>query len=103
MVIQAEAANALFSGDAVHLLAHTGNRIEVDGTSVGARWGEAGLWQTFTMENYGGRAIYSGDIVFLQAHTSKVLHVQDTLVLAEWNDYGAWQMFRVEKKDGGGP
>merc|ERR1712185_830796 len=98
-----EAAGALFSGDSVHLLAHTGNYIEVDGEFVGARWPETGAWQTFTIENYGGRVISSGDFVFLRAHTGSLLHVQDTAVLAKWSDYGEWQRFVLEKRDGDGP
>merc|ERR1711924_302997 len=76
---------------------------EVEGTAVSARWSEAGLWQTFSIENHGGRAIYSGDAIFIKAHTGKLLHVQDTAVLAEWSDYGAWQTFILHRKDGEGP
>merc|ERR1711976_577180 len=103
MRIEKEAVGALFSGDSVHLLAHTGNHVEVDGEFVGARWPEAGAWQTFTIENYGGRIISSGDFVFLRAHTGLLLHVQDAAVLAMWSEYGEWQRFVIQKKDGNGP
>merc|ERR1712185_139121 len=76
-----------------------GMRMDVERTWVAARWPEAGAWQTFTMENYGGRAIHFGDIVFLKAHTGKLLHVQNVSVLAEWNDYGTWQRFTIESKE----
>jgi len=93
-----EATGALFSGDSVTLLAHTTKRIEVEGSSVNARWSEAGVWHTFTIENYGGRSISYGDAIFLKAHTGKLLHVQETSVLAEWEDYGAWQTFVIENQ-----
>merc|ERR1711998_632095 len=102
MGIEVEAVGAVFSGDSIHLLAHTGNRIEVEGTSVQARWSEAGLWQTFTIQNYGGRAIFSGDAVFLQAHTGMMVDVQDTDVQARWQDWGDWQRFFIQKKTGSG-
>lgn len=86
-----------------HLLAHTGNRIEVEGELVRSRWSEAGAWQTFTISNYGGRVISSGDAVFLRAHTGTFVHVQDVAVLAKWNDRGDWQRLVIYKKDGEGP
>merc|ERR1712072_1281876 len=97
MVVQREVVGALFSGASIHLVAHTGKRLEVEGDAVQARWSDAGAWQTFTIENYGGRAIFSGDSVFMKAHTGKMLHVQGTDVLASWSDYGAWQKFTIEK------
>lgn len=99
MKIEREVAGALFSGDYIHLLAHTGYRIEVDlSGSVHAQWSEAGVWQTFTLFNYGGRTISYGDTVFLKAHTGKLVHVEDTAVLAKWDDYGNWQKFTIVHK-----
>merc|ERR1711939_54057 len=89
-------------GQAIHLLAHTGNRIEVEGTAVQARWAETGVWQTFTIESYGGRAIFSGDAVFLKAHTGTMVDVQGSAVQALWNDKGGWQQLHIYKKDGSG-
>merc|ERR1711988_577531 len=98
MMIEKEPIGALFSGDFVHLLAHTGNRIEVEVTSVQARWPEAGLWQTFIIENYGGRIIYSGDTIFLRSHTEKMLHVQNTSVLAVARIWSLADVHRAEKR-----
>merc|ERR1712110_1267023 len=103
MKIEVEAVGAVFSGESIHLLAHTGNRIEVEGTSVRTRWSEAGPWQTFTIESFGGRAIFSGDTIFLKAHSGNLLHVQDSAVRAEWDDHGIWQAFVIQKVNGGGP
>jgi hypothetical protein len=102
MQIEKEVSDAVFSGARISLLAHTGKRIEVEGSSVQARWSEAGLWQTFTIQNYGGRAIFSGDAVFLKAHTGMMVDVQDTDVQARWQAWGDLQRFFIQKKDGSG-
>jgi len=102
MQIQKEAVGAVFSGNSIHLTAHTGNLIEVEGTAVQARWTEKGLWQKFTIESYGGRAIFSGDGVFLKAHTGMFVDVQDVEVQARWGERGDWQKFYIERKDGSG-
>merc|ERR1711981_189464 len=98
MVIEAEAADALFSGDAIHLLAHTGNRMEVQGTSVGARWSEAGAWQTFRVERKAGDGpLMPNDTIFLQAHAGRYVEVDGVAVKASWFEKGAWQALTVEK------
>lgn len=102
MLIQQEVVGAVFSGDLVHLAAHTGNLIEVEGSSVMARWPEHGAWQTLAISNYGGRAIYSGDEVFLKAHTGNMLDVESVTVKARWHDHGTWQKLIIERKNGDG-
>merc|ERR1712232_1531761 len=102
--IEVEAVDALFSGNSIHLLAHTGNRIEAEpwGGLVRARWSEPGLWQTFTIESYAGRAIYSGDMVWLKSHNGALVHVQGTAVMANWGEYGDEQRFIIQKTSGSG-
>merc|ERR1712054_470786 len=97
MSIEKEVIGALHSGDSIHLLAHTGKLIELEGTGVGARWSERGLWQTFTVETYGGGAVYSGDAVFLKAHTGRFIEVSGVAVQANWWEVGEWQTFVLEK------
>merc|ERR1712036_129372 len=91
--------------DVVCFQGHTGHYIDVEGegTAVAARWSDAGLWQTFTIENHGGRVIYSGDAVFLKAHTGAIVHVEGTSVFATWREHGEWQKLIVHKKSGDGP
>lgn len=60
------------------------------------------MWQTFTVENYGGRVILSGDAVFLKAHTGKFIDVQGVEVQARWSDRGNWQKLIIENKVGTG-
>merc|ERR1712176_505448 len=104
MRIEKEPAGALFSGDSITLLAHTGKHIEVQGESVGARWSERGHWQTFTIEGYGGRAIHAGDLVFIKAHTGALLNVQNTVVQATGQANGNSEMFIIHKShDENGP
>jgi hypothetical protein len=102
MRIEKEIFGALFSGDGIHLAAHTGMRIDVDGQAVQARFSEAGEWQKLVIENFGGRAIFSGDTVFLKAHAGVFVDVEGVAVQARWNDRGGWQRLVIEKKHGSG-
>merc|ERR1712072_1021539 len=83
MVIQREVVGALFSGASIHLLAHTGKHIEVEGNAVRARWTDRGQWQTFVIENYGGRAIFQAMRCFsklIQMHLSMLMVRQSRLL-----------------------
>jgi len=102
MQIERQVVGAVVSGDSIQLSAHTGKKLDVEGTAVQARWGETGLWQTFSIESFGGGAIFSGDAVFLKAHTGKLVDVQDVEVQARWEDRGTWQTLHIEKKEGSG-
>jgi len=103
MKIEREISGAIASGDRIHLLGHTGKRVDADPNgSVNARWSDTALWQTFTMYNYGGRNVFHGDAVFLKAHTGRLVHVEGTQVAAKWQEWGDWQRFIIHKR-GAGP
>lgn len=83
--------------------AGNGNHIDVEGTSVMARWQSHGNWQALTIQKNGGGAVHSGDIVYVQSHTGAYLDVQDTVVRARWAEMGDWQAMLIEKRVGNGP
>lgn len=88
------------SGDAVVLQTHSGSglMLDVEGTSVQARWAHRGIWQTFSIEKLGGSGgLHAGDIVFLKAHTGKQLDIEGDTVQARWGDMGLWQSLTIEK------
>merc|ERR1711881_758887 len=107
MLIQKEADGALFSGASIHLLAHTGKRVEVEAhtgalvdcesVTVQCRWRDWGAWQTFFIERKDGKgAVMPGDTIFLRAHTGKFIEVQGSTVRASWSEKGAWQSLVIE-------
>lgn len=60
------------------------------------------MWQTFLIENYGGRVIYNMDAVFLKSHTGTFVDVQGMAVQSRWSSRGNWQKMFIVKKDGSG-
>merc|ERR1712072_1596001 len=100
MQIEREVVGAVFSGSAIHLLAHTGKRIDVEGVAVQSRWSEKGAWQQLRIQKKDGSgAIFPGDNIFLQAHTGKFIDVQEHAVQARFSDQGDWQTLTIEKKE----
>jgi hypothetical protein len=90
----------MYSGDSVYLKAHTGNYIDVEGSSVQARWTERGAWQRLTIVTEAGGVIQSGDVVFLTAHTGKLWDAGNEAVQARYTDFGTWQKFIIESASG---
>eukprot|EP00930_Biecheleria_cincta_P038124 TRINITY_DN26196_c0_g1_i2.p1 TRINITY_DN26196_c0_g1~~TRINITY_DN26196_c0_g1_i2.p1 ORF type:complete len:881 (-),score=142.97 TRINITY_DN26196_c0_g1_i2:47-2689(-) len=95
-------------GDTIYLRAFHGRYLDVEGSSVRARYGDRGKWQQFLLCPYlgpGGSAdvatrsqqttsrgssapIRDGDIVSLLAHTGKFLGVVGKHVRADWSQAG---------------
>jgi hypothetical protein len=97
------------SGDTIHLVAHTENCLDVEGSAVQARWSDRGVLQKFRIEKNGEGAIFSGDTVFLKAHTGKYVDVLPwyiwwlgSAVAARYDGRGSWQALTIEKKSGSG-
>ena len=91
----------IISGDTIYLKAHTGKNIDVEGTSVQARWENQGGWQALVIEKATSGIISSGDTVYLKAHTGENLDVEGTTVQARWEDKGGWQALVIEKATSG--
>jgi hypothetical protein len=87
----------LTSGDAVFLIAHTGNLVDVESELAQARWNDRGGWQRFVIQKYGGGTIYPGDTVFLEAYTGNLIDIEGTEVKARWTERGDWQALVIEK------
>merc|ERR1712072_1578620 len=88
--------------DQVFLKAHTEKHLDVEGTSVAARWNDQGGWQAFVIEREAGAgAVTIGDKVFLRTHTGNHLEVEAFDVQARFKDHGNWQKFTLDgpKKD----
>lgn len=96
---------AIRSGDKIFLKTHSGwgSMLDVEGTSVQARWQDHGARQTFTINKNGGDGdIHAGDTIFLTAHTGRQIDVEGEAVQARWQDKGAWQSLTVQKPAGEG-
>jgi len=96
---------AIVSGQTIFLRTHAGSgkMIDIQDSTVRARWVDHGEWQAVLIQKAGGGAILSRDTVFLKAvHTGAFLDVQDESVQARWNETGTWQSLVVEKQFGDG-
>lgn len=95
---------AISSGQTIFLKsrAGTGNVLDIEDSSVRARWVDYGAWQAIVVEKAGGGTISSGDVVFLKSsNTGRFVDVEGEQVQARWNERGAWQSLTVEKELGG--
>lgn len=92
------------SGDTVFLRTRsgTGNYIDVEGSSVQARWKSRGHWQGITIETKNGGTIKHGDTIYLKSHTGAHFDVTGESVQARWADMGQWQSVVLERKLGNG-
>lgn len=93
------------SGDSIFLKTRSGNgkHLDIEGSTVQARWESRGNWQQLLIEKDGGGSIQAGDTVFLKAHTGAHIDVTGVDVQARWNEKGAWQALRIQKTSGSGP
>jgi len=96
---------AIVSGQTIFLRTHAGSgkMIDIQDSTVRARWVDHGEWKAVLIQKAGGGTILSRDTVFLKAvHTGAFLDVQDESVQARWNETGTWQSLVVEKQFGDG-
>jgi hypothetical protein len=92
------------SGQIIFLKSHAGSGavIDIEDSSVQARWVDHGAWQAIVVEKAGSGSISSGDQVFLKSsQTGAFVDVEGEQVQARWSERGTWQSFTVEKQLGG--
>ena len=94
---------AISTGDTVYLKAHSGKHLDIEDTSVQARWTDHGNWQKLIVEKDGNGAISTGDTIYLKAHTGKNLDIEGTSVQARWTEHGNWQKLIIKKTEQGLP
>jgi len=85
------------SGDAVYLLAGTGQRLGVSGSFVHAERDFASGFQSFVIEKPSGGQIFTGDAVRLRAHTGRYVNVAGSSVQA-WSLDGDGCLFIIEER-----
>jgi len=97
ITIEKNNGGGIMHNDQVFFKASTDKHMDVEDTTVRARWCDHGGWQSFVVVKESGQGnLMLGDVVFFKAHTGNHLDAGDGKVMARYNDRGDMQKFIVD-------